>query len=330
MYKLTLMALFAALASAQTAKQTFKIIYATTDQDANEIFTSMRTITDVKVANLDNPRQLTIEGTADQLRTAEWIVRTLDIPAGASSSNDTLRNIADTHGEDTARAFFLPPTLTVQEFNEVMTSVRTITDIRRVFGYSSRRAIVLRDTEEATSAADWLLAEMLRDSSSGELIFPKKAPNPKEIDNHVRVFRVPRAATPQDFNEVMTMVRTLTDTRRVFGYQQKREIVIRGTAEQVTASEWLLTQLNRDLPMKTAQVSEAFPAPYRIEANQPQEKLQLFYFTGSDSTQTLVDRATAIKAQAGVRRIFYTATPHVLAVGGTADQLAKIELIARQ
>jgi hypothetical protein len=77
-------------------------------------------------------------------------------------------------------------------------------------------------------------------------------------------------------------------------------------------------------------VSDAFPAPYPIAPNRPKESLQLFYFTSSDSTQTLIDRATAIKTQSGVARIFYTATPRVLAVGGTADQLAKIELIARQ
>jgi hypothetical protein len=324
-------ALLPLLASAETSKQTFKLIYAATDQDANEIFTSVRTIADIRNGMMDNPRQFIIEGTPDQLRMAEWIVRQLDIPPDAAGTNDTLHGIADTHGEDTARVFFLPPNLTPQQFNEVMTSVRTITDIRRVFGYSSRRAILARSSEEALDAADWLAAEMMRDSSTGELIFPKKPDTRLGADeNHTRVFRYPRAATTQDFNEAMTAVRTLTDTRRVFGFAAKREIVMRGTSEQLAASDWVLGQLDHDLPMKAPQVSEAFPAPYKIDADQPKETLRLFYFTGSDAKEVLIERAKAIRAQSGVRRIFYVDTPRVLGVGGTADQLAKIELIARQ
>jgi len=106
----------AAQAAAPAAKQTFKLIYASTDQDANEIMTSVRTIADIGKVAIDNPRQFTAEGTADQLRTADWIVRQLDIPPAATGGNDVLRGIADTHGEDTARVFFLPPTLTVQEY----------------------------------------------------------------------------------------------------------------------------------------------------------------------------------------------------------------------
>jgi hypothetical protein len=328
-------ALLPLLASAQTSKQTFKLVYAATDQDTNEIFTSVRTIAEIRNGMVDNPRQFTVEGTDDQLRTTEWIVRQLDIPPNAAAGNDVLHGIADPSkdGADTARVFFLPPALTAQEFNEVMTSVRTITDIRRVFGYSGRHAIVLRASEEAVNAADWLIAEMMRDSSTGEYIFPKKPLRAQE-DNRIRVFRYPRG-NQQEFNEVMTSIRTLTDTRRMFGYLGKREIVIKGFPEQVAATEWILTQLNRDLPMKAPQVSETFPAPYQVPANQakdanpPKEVLQLFYFTSSDSTQTLIDRGKAL-AQAGVRRIFYVDSPRVLGVAGTPDQLAKIELIARQ
>lgn len=326
---LALSGLFMALATAQTTKQTFKIIYAATDQDANEIFTSVRTIADVKGA-MANPREFNAEGAADQMRTTEWLLRQLDLPPGASGKDETLRNIADTRGEDTARVFFLSPELTVQEFNEVMTAVRTITDIRRVFGHSSHRAVIVRSTEEAVNAADWLLGEMMRDSSSGDLIYPRRPDRPNVEDNHIRILRYPRAKTTQDFNEAMTMVRTLTDTRRVFGYFGKREIVLRGTREELAAAEWLLSQLDRDLPSSAPQVSGEFPAPYQVAANQPKEVLRLFYFTGADTDQTLVARATAIKEQAGVRRIFYTANPRVLAVGGTSEQLAKIELIARQ
>lgn len=326
---LAISGLFAALATAQTTKQTFKIIHSATDQDANEIFTSVRTIADVK-GSITNPREFNAEGTADQIRTSEWLIRQLDLPPGASGSDDTLRNIADARGEDTARVFFLSPNLTPQEFNEVMTAVRTITDIRRVFGQVAHRAVVVRATEEAVNAADWLLAEMMRDSPTGELIYPRKPDRPNVEDNHIRVLRYPRAKATQDFNEAMTMIRTLTDCRRIFGYLGKQEIVLRGTREELAAADWLLSQLDRDLPASAPQVSGEFPAPYQVAANQPKEVLRLFYFTGADTDQTLVARATAIKEQAGVRRIFYTANPRVLGVGGTADQLAKIELIARQ
>ncbi len=64
-------------------------------------------------------------------------------------------------------------------------------------------------------------------------------------DNVVKTFFVTNAASAQEFNEIQTAVRTITDIRRVYPYVAQKAIVVRGDADAVALAEKLIRDLDK-------------------------------------------------------------------------------------
>ncbi len=64
-------------------------------------------------------------------------------------------------------------------------------------------------------------------------------------DNVVRVFFVQNSTSVQEFQEIATAVRSLTEIRRVFTYNAQRAILMRGTPDQIALAEKLVHDLDR-------------------------------------------------------------------------------------
>jgi general secretion pathway protein D len=64
-------------------------------------------------------------------------------------------------------------------------------------------------------------------------------------DNVVRVFYVQNATSVQEFQEIATAVRSLTEIRRVFTYNAHRAILMRGTPDQISLAEKLIHDLDK-------------------------------------------------------------------------------------
>lgn len=67
-------------------------------------------------------------------------------------------------------------------------------------------------------------------------------------DDVVRVFYVSNATTVQEFQEVATAIRSVTEIRRVFTYNAQKALVVRGTVDQVALAEKLLQDLDKPKP----------------------------------------------------------------------------------
>jgi general secretion pathway protein D len=64
-------------------------------------------------------------------------------------------------------------------------------------------------------------------------------------DNVVKTFFITNAATVQEFQEIATAVRTITDLRRVYTYNAMKAMVVRGPADAVALAEKLVKDLDR-------------------------------------------------------------------------------------
>lgn len=64
-------------------------------------------------------------------------------------------------------------------------------------------------------------------------------------DEVVKVFYVTNASSVQEFQEIVTAIRTLADIRRVYAYNAQRAMVVRGTADQVALAEKLVHDLDK-------------------------------------------------------------------------------------
>jgi len=64
-------------------------------------------------------------------------------------------------------------------------------------------------------------------------------------DQVVKVFYVTNATSVQEFQEIATAVRTVTEMRRVFTYNAQKALIVRGTADAVALAEKLIHDLDK-------------------------------------------------------------------------------------
>ena len=65
------------------------------------------------------------------------------------------------------------------------------------------------------------------------------------IDNVVKVFYVQNATSVQEFQEITTAVRSVTEIRRVYSYNAQKAILVRGPADAVMLAEKLIRDLDK-------------------------------------------------------------------------------------
>jgi general secretion pathway protein D len=64
-------------------------------------------------------------------------------------------------------------------------------------------------------------------------------------DEVVKVFYINNTTSAQEFQEIATVIRSLTEIRRVFTYNAQRAMLVRGTRDQVALAEKLVNDLDR-------------------------------------------------------------------------------------
>lgn len=123
--------------------------------------------------------------------------------------------------DDVVRVFHLRQTDTVEDFQEVATVVRSITELRRVFTYNAPRMVVLRGAASQVALAEWLFSEL--DTPANESREYRPSANP---------------------NDVSTPVRSITELRRLFTCNAPKVVPARGTASQLGLAQWLFAELD--------------------------------------------------------------------------------------
>ncbi len=331
MHRFLILALtFAALVSAQTLEdRTLRIQNAPTSADFTELSLSVLSASGTQALSTDaDARQFTIRGTDAQLQAAQWVLTEMDRPASAAPPV-TKRLTLD--GKDEANivtVFYLSPAISPQSFNELQTAIRTMTDIRYVGPAVQRRALALRGTTEQLDFTAWLLAQPGAQPAS--YVFPLR-PDAKEealiqrglFDNQVRVFRYANAPTVQVFNEFQTLLRTISDIRRVYPYVEQRTIFLRATPDQVPLALWLTAQLDKKLPNESKSVSEAY-------STADGDLVRIFQFPGATTQDAFRDRATALRTATGIRRFYPFESARTIAARGTPAQIAQLESLFQQ
>jgi hypothetical protein len=213
-------------------------------QEIEEIATTVRTIAEIRhVFTARTPKALALRGTADQIAAAEFLVRELDQPVDAkrTASRDYQMVDPGKRGETAVRVLYLPYTATVQQFQEVATTVRTVAEIRRVFTYNATRALIVRGTADQIALAGWMVNELGKPVTAGtQSADYQYASNDRNGENIVRIFYVKDAPTLQAFQQLATQIRTGTQMRRIFTYNESKAMVVRGNAAQLATAEQML------------------------------------------------------------------------------------------
>jgi hypothetical protein len=263
-----------------------------------------------------------MRGTAAQVATAEFLFTELDRQTVPDSMTQEFR--VSNNADDVVRLFFLKHAATVQQFQEIVTPVRTVAEIPRVFTYSTPRVLAVRGTADQVAGTEWMIGELDQptdvkraDSRQYQMIDTGKMGS-----TAVRMFYVPYASTVQQFQEVATLVRTIGEIRQVFTYNAPRALTVRGTPHQVALADWMIHELAK--PVIDADVAPqkyTYPDVYHDGEN----IVSVFYLKGTPTVAALQTLATQIRTTTKIRRVFTYDESRALALRGTEAQLAIAE-----
>ncbi len=219
----------------------------TAPQVMQEVLTTLRTVADVqKVFNYTPLQDLIMRGPAAQMALAEYLIRALDVAPGSTATNPEFQYQAATGGQ-VARVFYLATVKVPQQIQEILTVLRTVVDIQKVFYLTPNSAIAIRCSPGDLATAAWIIQSLdipanqipLASAGPREFIMPAAASPLGGIV--VRVFYPTHIAIPKGIQETLTMLRTKLSIQRVFNYSALPALVVRGTADQITKAEQLIS-----------------------------------------------------------------------------------------
>jgi hypothetical protein len=228
------------------------------------------------------------------------------------------------------KGFSIAHAETAQNLQEMATDLRAITGLSTTQGMTeadvtideARRMVTLRGTAGQIALADWLVDALDKpgqNPGTRQYRLPESEPArpaslPGGRDDVVRVFYPTHAGTPQEIQELATVLRSIYGVFRLFTYSATRAIALRGTADQIAIAEWLFNDL--DKPSHNADTHE-----YRLPGASD-DVVRVFYLTHAGTPQRLQEIATQVRSMAEIRRLFVYNVPSALALRGTAGQIA--------
>jgi len=319
---LIIFALSTCVASGQDTARVFHLQHIVAEPDLNDFATLVRTLSDISQVSADSAQKtLSVHGTASQIAIAEFLFTELDRQKVPDSVSQEFR--VSNSADDVVRLFFVPNAGTVQGLQEVATTVRTIAEIRRVFTYNTPKVLALRGTADQIATAAFLVHELDQpadakrtDSRQYQMVDPAN-----HGETEVRVFYLPYASTVPQFQEVATLVRTIAEIRRVFTYNSTRALTVRGTADQLALTAWMVGELGKPVTPGTASTTYQYVSNDRNGEN----LVRVFYVKDVPTIAVFQQLATQLRTTTQMRRVFTYNESKAIALRGNEAQLAIAE-----
>ena len=247
MYRIALIAVFAVSAYPQTPATTpvdrvYHLTHADTPEEMNEIATAVRSLGDIRqIFVIAKDKVMTVHAASDKMAFADWLVGELNRAAPDPSSTAHQYRVPGADDE-VVRMFYLAHSRRPQDTLEIVTAVRLVVDVKRIFVSNRLKAMAVSGTEAQMHMVEWLVGEL---DKPGETI----EPGPHEYrmtgdsDQVARVFYLAHVDTPQDLQQIAVAVRTSTNMQWLFINNARKALTARGTPEQIAAAERLIAQI---------------------------------------------------------------------------------------
>jgi hypothetical protein len=321
--KMILSALAVSVAFGQDVSRVFHLHHINTEQDLNEFATTVRTISDLPQVTADAAQKtLSVQGTASQIAIAEFLFTELDRQTLPEFATTAFK--APNKEDDVVRVFFLPHTKTAQDFQEIVTTLRAVAEIRRIFTYYAPRALAVRGTADEIAAAEFLVRELDQpadakrtDSREYQMIVDTTwRPEPA-----MQIFYLPYTSTVQQFQEIATLVRTIAETRLLFTCNTPRALSVRGSPDRVALTGWIVHELGKPVTPGTA--SQIYQ--YLEDDGTGEPAVRIFYVKDVPTVAALQQLARQIRTGAQMTRVFTYNESMAITVRGTEAKLRTAE-----
>jgi hypothetical protein len=225
------------------------------------------------------------------------------------------------------RVFYLTYAETSPQFQEIVTAVRAVTDIKVSSPSIEEKSFIAHGTGEQIKLAEWMVSELNRPAPAPPTAVRVQEPAAHEYrlgdDDIARVLYVDFAQQTQDLQEIATLTRSVADIQRLFINNKLKAMTVRGSASAVAIAEWMVNELNKPVPAG-ARADSGAPHEYRIPGGKD-ESVRVFYLAHAQSPHELQQVAVAIRENARIQRLFVNNARKAIAARGTFDQIASAE-----
>ena len=263
---------------------------------------------------LDAQQTIQFQGPAAQVAMAQWILTQLDTPG----NENALLQYTSPNGDDVLRVNFMANVTTNLEAQEMLTTLRAVADIAKVFNYAERQAIVIRASSADMAFGEWIVDQL------NVPVTAKLDPTPRVYTGAVkgygptakpgdtaRVNYLTNGVTQQGAQQIMTAIRMVGIIQKVFVYTDLHALTLRGPESEIARCEWLIQQLTQLNPQGT----QVYQTPNADDVT------RIFFLTNT-TPQVLSAAVTSIQAETHIQKAYQLTQPSAIVVRGTSDQIA--------
>ena len=222
-----------------------------------EVATVLRTVGDIRRLTIDAPSaEITIRGKPGEIVMAQWLLHELDQPARAQNPDQGIRDLA-THeyrspgsADNVLRVFYLKNTVTASGIQEMITVLRTVARINKVFQYTPPGVLAVRGSTGEIRMSAWIIQELEQAAARATAGQPSANTGVHEYrvpggSSLVRVFYSADYRAPKQLIDMASLLRTSTGIQRAFADVSAGVLVAFGTPDQIAQAAKVLEQRAR-------------------------------------------------------------------------------------
>lgn len=304
---------FASLALGEDADRVFKLMNATTVLSQQEIATTLRSVARIQQLSLARAvPSLTVNGTADQIALAEWLIPRLDVAGG--SNHEPQEYWVAGNSDDVLVVYGLANTTTLPGIQEICTALRTVGQIEKIYTVTPPKVITLRGTASEIALASFLLAELDHKAQPRQSATVREFKPVTGTEATTVVYGLAHTEEPASIQEIATTLRAVLEIQKIMPVFAPRLIAIHCSPAQVQMAEWLVPLLDREKPTSSGN-----------EAHMPggnDDVVHVFYLPPATSSDRINGLLKEMHNTVHIFKVFVRTEPPALVLRGKADQIA--------
>jgi len=219
----------------------FRMDSSATNADMTALVTAIRTLADAqRLFPLEAQKTIVARSSVDRLDTAEWIFHQMS-PAGQTPGVDSpafpTPPLGATEGNDiVVQVFRLDQSTTNANLTAIVTAIRTVVDVQRLFPYEASRAIVMRGPSDRVAAAAWLVHQLAKPAGAGLTAAAHEFQIQGLPDGAVHVYFLTHPGTAADLASLTAQIRATSGISRIFPLSNYGAVTLRGRPDQIVTA----------------------------------------------------------------------------------------------
>jgi hypothetical protein len=212
--------------------------------DLTAVTTAVRTVADIqRLFPYEWREAMVARDTAERIAAAEWIAQQVSpsdgqAPTGDSAPYPMAPQRPDWDPEE-IRVFRMDPKSTDADLTSMVTAIRTVADLQRLFPFSTGKALIARGSQAKVAVAEWLVHERAKPADTASV---HQTTLMGLMDGVVRLFCLGPQTSDTDLTALVTQIRATTGVNRIFPLNRPPAVVLRGRPDQMRTVEGMVAK----------------------------------------------------------------------------------------